>query len=521
MLLVASPGPAKTYYISFRNCQIPIGNVDEKKRQYIKEVLLYLAGPDGKSWQLYGRAGPEKEAFEFRAAEDGAYQFKMAVVDAATGTEDPKAEVRWIVVDTVKPLLRILSAERQGDEVLVRWDLVEKNPDYTTLKLEYRTSNSPDGLWSRANIAAPESGQARFHADGPVAAVRMSIVDLARNPSDVAELPVSTFGDTGVAAAGGATTGLPPITAESSPGPLPQPVADRPWSPTPPGGTVPTALTKGAGRSGSEAPESGGTARPAVVAAAGSDPVQQPPPRAARGPLPPAQLVRKRQVTIDYEVTKYGASGVKSVELYITRDDGRTWQRCDGEDNINVPMPHEGRGAGAAFKRSLTVELQADGLYGFYLVVKSGAGLGAPPPQNGIDAPQMRVEVDTTAPQGSLLQPLPHPTRRDSLILMWRATDNKLGPTPITLQWADRLDGEWQTIGGGELPNAGDMVGQVPEITGSYAWQVPANIPPHVYLRMLVRDQAGNECVAQTAQPILVDLNEPEVKPLQIRVGPR
>ena len=139
--------------------------------------------------------------------------------------------------------------------------------------------------------------------------------------------------------------------------------------------------------------------------------------------------------------------------------------------------------------------------------MKSGAGLGKPPPQNGIDVPQVRIEVDTTAPKADLFEPRPHPTRRDSLVLTWNATDNKLGPTPITLQWAERPDGDWQTIGGGELQN-----------TGEYVWQVPANVPPHVYLRLLVRDLAGNESVAQTAQPVLVDLNEPEVKPLQITV---
>jgi hypothetical protein len=218
-------------------------------------------------------------------------------------------------------------------------------------------------------------------------------------------------------------------------------------------------------------------------------------------------MVKRRQITIDYEVTKYGPSGVKSVELYVTRDDGRNWLRCDGEDNINAPAPVESRGAPGSLKRSLTVELQADGPYGFYLIVKSGAGLGKPPPQNGIDVPQIRIEVDTTAPKADLFEPRPHPTRRDSLVLSWTASDNKLGPTPITLQWAERPDGDWQPIGGGELPN-----------TGEYVWQVPSNVPPHVYLRLLVRDMAGNESVAQTAQPVLVDLNEPEVKPIQITV---
>ena len=51
-----------------------------------------------------------------------------------------------------------------------------------------------------------------------------------------------------------------------------------------------------------------------------------------------------------------------------------------------------------------------------------------------------------------------------------------------------------------ELPNS-----------GRYQWLVTPNIPPRVYLRMLVSDAAGNLGMDQTSEPVLVDLNEPEV----------
>ncbi len=527
VLLAANAGPTDTFYIGQRVFEIPIGIKDPGRRADIKEVLLFLAGPDGKSWQPCGRATPDQPGFPFHASDDGSYLFKMGVIDLRTGKQED-GDSKCIVVDTIKPVVQIQSAERQGDDVLVRWTVVEKNPNWATLKLEYLASDAPGALWSGVALSAPESGQASFRVDGPAIAVRLSIADLAKNDSGWVESPVKNAGGMGIAAAGGSSGGgLPPLAGDagSAPGPLPAPV-DRGWSPAPPGGTVPTVLTKTGGHAATDTIETGSAgaqARPAIVATAGNDVVPPAPAvaptRPARGPLPPVQMVRKRQISIDYEVTKFGPSGIKSVELYVTRDDGRTWLRCDGEDNINVPIPAEPRGTTApSFKRSLTVELQADGLYGFYLVVKSGAGLGKPPPQNGIDVPQMRIEVDTTVPLAELWEPKPHPTRRDTLILMWKATDNKFGPTPIALQWAERPDGEWHPIGPGELPNAGDYVGQVPNITGSYAWQVPANIPSHVYLRLLVRDLAGNESVAQPAEPVLVDLNEPEVKPLQITV---
>jgi len=42
-----------------------------------------------------------------------------------------------------------------------------------------------------------------------------------------------------------------------------------------------------------------------------------------------------------------------------------------------------------------------------------------------------------------------------------------------------------------------------------YSWPLPPNLPEKVYLRVRVRDKAGNEGVAVTNQPQTVDLNEP------------
>jgi hypothetical protein len=148
-------------------------------------------------------------------------------------------------------------------------------------------------------------------------------------------------------------------------------------------------------------------------------------------------------------------------------------------------------------------------VYGFYLVVRSGGGLGKPEPQSG-ELPQMRIEVDTKAPEAQLILPKADSTRRDVLILRWWARDNNLGPTPITLQWAERKAGSWETIGDAELQNC-----------GQYAWKVPTNIPDRVFLRLIVRDMAGNVAIGETAEPILVDLNEPEVTSLRLSGTPR
>jgi hypothetical protein len=48
---------------------------------------------------------------------------------------------------------------------------------------------------------------------------------------------------------------------------------------------------------------------------------------------------------------------------------------------------------------------------------------------------------------------------------------------------------------------------------------VPEDTPPKVYLRLSVRDTAGNVAVAQTPQPVLIDLTEPEVGNVRLRTS--
>src|SRR5262249_33689300 len=97
-----------------------------------------------------------------------------------------------------------------------------------------------------------------------------------------------------------------------------------------------------------------------------------------------------------------------------------------------------------------------------------------------------------------LYSPEVNPQQRSSLLLSWKAWDRNLAQYPITLEWAARKDGRWETIAS-NLPN-----------TGKYNWTPPPGLPPYVFLRLRVRDQAGNEAVAETSEPQPADLSEPE-----------
>jgi hypothetical protein len=204
--------------------------------------------------------------------------------------------------------------------------------------------------------------------------------------------------------------------------------------------------------------------------------------RLPRGTTPHVQITKSTRVELEYECTKFGPSGIGRVELYYTQDDGKTWTFLTDDPDLQSPV---------------SAELPGEGIYGFYLVVESKAHLKKRPPQPG-DQPQMRVEVDTTPPKAELFMPEPDPRRRDGLILTWTASDRNLAPNPITLQWARQPSGPWELIVA-DHPNG-----------GRYAWQLPKDIPVQVYLKLIVKDTAGNVSEATTQEPITVDLVEPE-----------
>ncbi len=224
------------------------------------------------------------------------------------------------------------------------------------------------------------------------------------------------------------------------------------------------------------------------------------PSAANRKPLPPLQYVNHPEVVLEYELTKVGPSGVGSVDLWWTRDDGLSWERYADDPTI--------QGTTQNGRHQRIVELPGDGVFGFILVVKSKAGLGKAPPRAG-EAPEIRVEVDTVAPVAQLFSPAPDPQRPNALILKWFAKDNNLTNNPITLEWTEKREGPWEPIAI-KIPN-----------NGRHSWQLPDRLPVQVYMRLRVQDLAGNESAAVTSEPQMVDLSEPEGRLINVSVTPR
>jgi hypothetical protein len=498
VLLATGATPSDVVPMNFRNLKIPVRLDGQKDR--VKELLLFSSTDEGRTWNQAAVTTPDKDGFVFVAPADGVYWFNVVVVDQQ-GNRSPKdiynrPPDQKILIDTVKPTIRIVSAERVQDEVLLSWDIDEDHPDLTTFKVEYRAADAPNWNWTPAAVTSGLKGQGRFRCttSGPVV-VRMQLTDLAGNlgsdekeakaappaaPPSVPVTPVATQTNPMTSTFPGAATTPTwnqPNPAWTGVGQTPvQPVAmttgqyvppTAPWIPQ----QVPAAPQDA---------YNGMNGFSSTSAYGGQGIV----PRWPNGIVLPLQITKSTRVSLDYQVTNDGPSGIGSVELYLTRDDGRNWQRYTTNPTLRPPM---------------IVNLPGEGVYGLRILVKSGAGLGKRPPQPG-DLPQMRIEVDTTPPLVKMLYPQMDPNRRDTLLLAWTASDRNLAPSPITLQYAERARGPWNTI-------ASDLAN-----TGRYTWQLSPAVPYKVYLRVTAQDTAGNIGEDITPEAVLVDLHEPEAQ---------
>lgn len=203
-------------------------------------------------------------------------------------------------------------------------------------------------------------------------------------------------------------------------------------------------------------------------------------------------LVNTKRISLHFEITEVGKSGVAEVELWYTRDGGRKWQKYPEISRPQSPF---------------IFEAPEEGLYGFTLVARSGVGLSEQPPREG-DTPQVWVEVDLTKPVVKLINvEVGRGADLGTLTILWTATDKHLGRQPINLFYAEKADGPWTQI-------ASNL-----ENTGRYVWRMPESVPYQFYVRVAAADRAGNVGIADSPRPIAVDLSQPKVRNIKIEPG--
>ncbi len=482
LLAVAQPTTGDLNYMNDREFRIPITLPDKPaERANIARLFLYVSIDGGKTWNVEKTATPSDTEFVYQARNDGVYWFSVQTEDKQKNLKptDIAAEAPGlkVVVDTKKPLPNV-RAERMGDQVTIFWDIKDENPDLSTFKLEYRAGDSPS--WQGVPVTPPSlSGQHRLTINGSVpVSVRLQIADYAQNVgtalADAVETP-------------SAVTRAVNLEPSQTPGIAAPSVRAPPPEVRPP--ATPTANGSSADDNKGRVIATTKTQNPTWAPAASAGNQWQPPAGGARADKSraasaPVRQSNQRSLALNDE-GKTGPPGVGMVQLWMSSEDGGTWIKTGEVTDAKPPFPIE-----------LPPE---DGLYGFILVVRSKAGLGRPDPKPG-EPPDVRVELDTTPPEGELSKVEADPRRKDLLFLVWKAKDKNLAPAPITLKWTDKPGGEWRNIAE-NIPN-----------TGKYAWTMPEGLPYQVYLRMEIRDLAGNVGEAVSEEPVVIDLQEPVVK---------
>jgi hypothetical protein len=161
-----------------------------------------------------------------------------------------------------------------------------------------------------------------------------------------------------------------------------------------------------------------------------------------------------------------GGSGLKRVSLYVTRDNGQTWQFHGNDDDLQPPFP---------FK-------ELDGIYGLRLVAEDAVGNVNPTPTAG-SKPQFTVVIDRTKPEVKLISPKAGGYLGGAAVdVQWSARDNvEMPPAPISLAWSDDGGRTWKDVARG-LKN-----------DGLSSWTPPVVQGTDFRFRVTAVDFAGNE----------------------------
>jgi len=513
-------------------------SVDRRVAQPV-EVHLFVSLDQGTSWQLSSRQPPAARQFRFRARGDGEYWFASRTLDAnqrTTNQESLKPELR-VVVDTAPPQIECSAQALEGSDVLVRWQAIDQYLLATSLKVEYQESVGQP--WKLVDVQHPNAdalqsrydGQTQWHPDtrssainvrvevrdraGNLAVVNRRVVLPSASPNSLSgnAIPDARLADPfarlgqpseGAVAwpsdnapiATNSSAATPPQYATSQPG-NPEPPVIAPTPPvdatpapaippnqTPPAEMVPNqfASTQNDASRNDAAPSSD------PLPAEPTEPTDVPPASSQQVNLPVGerpQITNARRFQLDYDITAVGPEGVAEVQLWATADGGNSWRMWGTDDDRQSPFE---------------VVADQEGVFGFHVVVVGGNGLVGRRPRGG-DLPDVWVGVDTTPPTARLTGAVygegPHIGK---LFIRWEADDLNLGERPVTLQFAENAEGPWTVIASG-LPN-----------NGEYGWPADPRLPDRVYLRLELRDAAGNTAVDSLKEPVELEGLAPKAR---------
>ncbi len=472
--------PVKTF-MKKNTFYLPI-KIDQRVRKSLKEVRLYSKREPTQSWKLEQTVDASKDFFTFKATDDGEYWFTVVTVSKLGRTTPKEVDKEGpgliVVVDTKSPQVRVKQVPHPGDSPCLHCEVVDANTDSTKTRFLYQRG---DKNWESLESMPGRSDHFLIPREAVYTGnVRVSAADLAGNAiEEEINIGMTTVANKAPEAVKPAPE--PEVREKKEPSLLaknirkqesPKDDQDGPSMPPPPEPIMPTIHKKVLTQE-DDVENRLNRGKPARVVQQKAEMVDDKMPVVAN-----KQFVSKHHLYLQYKIEDKGASGVGKVEVWMTRDHGRSWQRV-GED-ADRHSPAE-------------VIMPGEGHYGISLVVSNGRGFGAKPPSTGDNA-DVWVEVDTTKPMAEILAVRPGTgAEAGTLLINWNARDRNLAPGSIGLAYAVKPEGPWQQIAE-NLDN-----------TGQFRWIVPLEVGPNAYIRIRVRDLAGNVTETETAEPIALD----------------
>jgi len=410
----------------------------------IAELRLFAQRNSG-VWEQLATAQPNQKGFTFRCTQDGSYGVTVQTI-YKDGTPEPttdklQAEMR-IIVDTQPPKIALRPFSAADGVCGVEWDITDDYLDSSSIRLEYRWPTMVE--WAPidkgVSFRARDQRTWKLNPDQRIE-IRVRAMDLAKNE----------------AISQGVTTS-------------PNVGDNRQFS--------------GSSGSGNTA-----TADPATPRPGGTQ-----------------HYVNSTIVKLNYNVT-VGPSGVKKVTLW-RQEEKQPWTKVLEKDGANLRPDNQPAGVlpGERAKTEtlpLIDDVKKDGIYGYIIVVESRAGTSGRDPKPN-DPPHTSVIVDTTPPVVKMTEPKVRangtPNQGALVDIVWQATDKNMAAAPITLEYAEKIEGPWRVIA------------EKIENTGKFSWAVPPTEPFSFFVRVKAIDRAGNVAQDVSKEPVVVDLTVPQVE---------
>ncbi len=183
----SAPAPApEVRFVAKRTLNVPVNFKPERVKE-LRVARLFVSRDGGEVYDTGDTIDPAKtNEFNYTAKEDGEYwvQLQLEFKDGTLEPKNPRVipPAEKVVIDTVKPVVSVTTAEMAGDEAVLEWRIDDKHPADANTRIWYKPAGGENSAWQEVPAAAISKRTARFKpaVAGPIT-VQVTTADLARN----------------------------------------------------------------------------------------------------------------------------------------------------------------------------------------------------------------------------------------------------------------------------------------------------------------------------------------------------